>query len=56
MIGLTRRKVGAEAVTGVVQAEERLVRGGGEEERSQGIPGASIVQPPVQGHPVTDSL
>ena len=53
MIGLTRREVGAEAVTGVVQAEERLVRGGGEEERSQGIPGASIVQPPVQGHPVS---
>ena len=47
MIGLTRREVGAEAVTGIVQAEERLVRRGGEEEGSQGIEGASIVQPAV---------
>ena len=55
VIGLAGRKVGAEAVAGIVQAEERDVGTGGEEEGSQGVQTASVVQPAVQTNPVTDS-
>ena len=56
MVPLTLGEVWAEAVSRVVQAEERVVGPGGEEEGSQGVETTSIVQPAVQGHPVSAGI
>ena len=56
VISLSWREVGAEAVAGIVQAEERLGGRGGEEERSQRVKTAGIVQPAVEGDPVSEGL
>ena len=53
VVGLAGGEVGAEAVAGVVQAEEREVRAGGQEEGSQAVETTSVVQPAVQANPVS---
>ena len=54
VVRLAGGEVGAEAVAGIVQAEERDVGTGGEQEGSQGVQTTSVVQPAVQTNPVTD--
>ena len=53
VVSLAGGEVGAEAVAGVVQAEEREVGVGGEEEGSQAVETTSVVQPAVQANPVS---
>ncbi len=52
VIHLTRRQVGAEAVTRVVETQERVARGGRGQERGEAVKTAGIVQPAMEHDPL----